>query len=430
MKPLSLLVLSLALAVCPGVLQSQVTPPQPPKGVNLGLTYKQGVKLSLLVLPVSGASGDSIARIISRDLDYSDRFNVFPSGSAPVVSGPLNYDLFAKLSVQGIIEASLLPTGWLRVAMHDVATKRVVNNQDFPLLPSVGTAAWRLGVHGISDQIEEWITGQRGIAQTRILYETSGRVWMIDSDGANPSPLTSSGMHAQWAPNGRAVVYSVMVPGRSPVMVLDVATGAQRALTAPGSSQDISPTVSPDGRTVAFARIGESGSDIYAVPFDGGPPRRISAGRGSDNTDPTFSPDGLRIAFTSGRTGHPEVYISDADGTNVEALTSAMYGERSWRSSPNWSSDGRLVAYQSRDQGAFQIMTINLRDQSVRGVTSEGRNDDPSWAPDSRHLVMTSTRSGVPQLWVVDAETGRARQLTRGGSARQSAWSPRLTGAP
>ena len=71
-------------------------------------------------------------------------------------------------------------------------------------------------------------------------------------------------------------------------------------------------------------------------------------------------------------------------------------------------------------------MTINLRDQSVKFVTNDGRNDDPSWAPDSRHLVFSSTRGGTRQLWIVDIETGRSRQLTFGSEARLSAWSPRL----
>jgi TolB protein len=153
-------------------------------------------------------------------------------------------------------------------------------------------------------------------------------------------------------------------------------------------------------------------------------------GRGSLNAQPSFSPDGRRLVFTSNRSGHPEVYITDVDGTDVDLLTSFDFGDQNYRASPDWSPDGRLVAFQSLVGGVFQVMTISLRDRSVKRVTSEGRNEDPSWAPDARHLVLTSTRTGSQQLFVVDTETGRARQLTRSGGSRMAAWSPSFVRGP
>jgi TolB protein len=129
----------------------------------------------------------------------------------------------------------------------------------------------------------------------------------------------------------------------------------------------------------------------------------------------------------SGRAGHPEIYTMDADGTNVDLLTPLDVGESAYRASPDWSPDGRQVAFQSRIAGTFQLLTVSLRDRALRQLTSDGSNEDPSWAPDGRHLVFVSTRSGVRQLWVMDAESGRTRQLTRGPAARQPAWSPRLS---
>ena len=116
----------------------------------------------------------------------------------------------------------------------------------------------------------------------------------------------------------------------------------------------------------------------------------------------------------------------DADGTGAELLTPFAFGDQYYRSNPDWSPDGRSVAFQSQIAGQFQIMTISLRDRSVKQHTSESTNEDPSWAPDGRHLVFTSSRSGVKQLWVLDTESGRVRQLTRNGGARLAAWSPRL----
>ncbi len=415
-------VLAVLIHLAPGVALAQE------KGVSLSIQYRPWQKTTLIVLPISGSNGDSIARMVSRDLDFSDRFTVVATSSVPAVSGPLNYELFTKLGVDGVVQATLLPSGWVRVALHDVGLKMVRNTKDFPLPAPALSASWRLAVHGVADGVEEWITGVRGIAQTRIAFTRSGRVWTVDSDGANVIPVTPGGMSPQWLPSGRAIVYSILDGARNPIMLTDLATGAQRVLVSESSVEHSAPVVSPDGRMLVYARGSDVGTDLYQRPIDGGASRRITVGRGRASTQPSFSPDGQRVAFMSDRSGHPEVYISDLDGTNTELLTAAAFGDRDYRAGPDWSPDGRLIAFQSRNGGTFQIMTINMRDQSVKQVTNDGRNDDPSWAPDSRHLVFTSTRSGTRQLWIVDIETGRARQLTFGPETRLSAWSPRLLG--
>lgn len=398
-------------------------------GVTLSLTVNgAGRKPSLLVLPIRGASGDSITAMLSRDLDFSDRFTIVPSSAAAEPNGPLNFPVFSKLAVDGVVQGTLLPSGWLRIALHDVAKAMVVFQKDFPLpaTSNLADAAWRFNVHLVSDGIEEFITGQRGIAASRIAFVREGRIWTVDSDGANARAVTSQGLSPQWLPNGRGLVYSVNLGVRDPIMITDLATGAQRTLTSANGMQDLAPAVSRDGRSIVFTRISDNGADLHVMPIDGGTPQRITVGRGKGSFQPSFSPDGQRIVFASDRSGRSDVYISDVDGTNVEALTAGSYGERGDRYAPDWSPDGRLVAYHGDVGGSVQVMTINLRDQSVKQVTTEGRNEDASWAPDARHLVFTSQRSGTRQLWITDIESGRTRQLTKGSAARLAAWSPRL----
>ena len=397
-------------------------------GVSLGLTrYGAGQKIALLVVPIRGVSGDSLGTMLARDFDFSDRFTLVPSSSVAEPNGPLNYDLFAKLAVDGIVQGTLLPSGWLRIVLHDVGKRAIQNQKDFPLPTPAGSPVWRMAVHGISDGIEEWIVGQRGISQTRLSFSRDNRIWTVDSDGANPHAVTPAGMSSAWTPNGRSLVYTVVGKDRNPLFVTEIASGAQRALTSSNGDLDITPAVSPDGRNVVFARVSDAGTDLHLVPIEGGAARRITVGNGRISSGPSFSPDGQRLVFSSDRSGHNEVYICDVDGTNQELLTTGAYGDRNYRVAPDWSPDGQVVAFGSLNGNAGQITTVRLKDQSMKMVTSDGRNEDPSWAPDARHLVFTSNRSGVRQLWVVDVETGRTRQLTRGAAARLSSWSPRLS---
>jgi TolB protein len=404
-----------------------------PQGVSLTLEYEAGRRIALMVLPIRGAAGDSIKTILERDLDFSDRFQHVPATAAPDFGAPLNYGLLARAGAAGVVQAQLLPSGWLRVLLHDVAGKAVRQQGDFPLPAAVNTDAWRLGVHAVSDAVEEWITGQRGIAATRIAFVRDGRVWVVDSDGANARAVTPRGLSPSWHPSGRYLAYHVLEEDRHRLAVTDLVTGAQRSLTNVHGALDNTPAIAPDGQAVAFTRSVEATagqSDLYVMPFEGGRAQRVSVSRGSINTAPSWSPDGRRLVFSSDRSGRNEIYISDADGTNVSLLTADAFGERNLRADPSWSPDGRLVAYSSLVGGRRQILTINLRDRAVSQVTSEGQNNTPAWAPDARHLVFASTRSGTEQLWVVDVESGRSRQLTRGAGARLAEWSPRLTVTP
>jgi TolB protein len=436
MRTLSTLVFGATLMLAASVGNAQDTTS---RGVRIGLTYQPGMKPGVMVLPATWLNGDSIRAIVERDLDFGDRITVIPStDSAGTMSrAPLNYALFGRLGAAALVQLSPTSSG-VRVIVHDVAKARVLEQSDFSLPLSPTTPEWRLAVHGVSDEVERWVTGVRGIATTRVVYVRDKQIRIVDSDGANDRVLAGGSAACSftcaspaWHPNGRVVAYTVMTETGTRLAVRDLGSNAVRWASATPYSIAITPAFSRDGSLLAYAFGSENGTDIHVAPaLSAGQARRITVGRGSENINPTFSPDGRKISFVSGRLGHPEVYITDADGTNVELLTQANVGEQAYRTSPDWSPDGRTIAYHAQIAGVFQIFTIGLRERVPRQLTSDASNEDPWWAPDSRHVVFTSTRSGVPQLFVMDVESGRVRQLTRGGGSRLGSWSPHLGSTP
>ena len=419
-------------AVLAGAIGAQQTP-EPPRGVRIGLSYGAGVKPGVIVMPVEAARGDSVRTIVQRDLDYGDRVTVISLDSAalrgltPAAGRGYNYPLFTRLGAAAIVR--LVPvTGGYRAEVHDVAARRVLRADTFTVAAARGSGQWRMEIHGISDEVERWITGTKGMSRSRIAFVRGSDVWIVDSDGANQRQLTRGALTLSpaWHPNGRLIAYSRYGTAGTRIELHDLQTGVRRVVRATPEGLNITPAFSPDGRYLFWATNREGGTEIVAASLDDlTSARRVTVGRGTDNTSPTFSPDGRKIAFMSGRAGQPEVYISDSDGTNVHLLTEFTMGGRSYRASPAWSPDGRLIAYQST-AGGFQIMVLNLRDRAVKQLTSEGVNEDPAWAPDGRHIVFTSSRSGVKQLWVIDSESGRLRQLTHAAGARLADWSPYL----
>jgi tol-pal system beta propeller repeat protein TolB len=290
--------------------------------------------------------------------------------------------------------------------------------------------SYRFRIHAIADQVEEWITGTRGAAGTRILYVQNGQVRMVDFDGANDRALTRP-VHAlspAWHPRGTAVTYSTMTESGTRITVLDLETGKTR-FVGRSSGMNITPTFTPDGQAVVYASGSEGGSDLYRQSLARNEQSvRLTSGDGFDYVSPIFGPDG-RLALFSNKMRYPQIFTMNADGSRLQLATSFVEGKRSYRTSPDWSPDGKTIAFQQQ-QGDFQIWLLNVRNGQMRRLTTKAENEDPSWSPDGRHLAFTSNRGGTKEIWIMDVRTGKSRQLTRAPGARLAAWSPYLGSAP
>jgi tricorn protease len=70
------------------------------------------------------------------------------------------------------------------------------------------------------------------------------------------------------------------------------------------------------GDTVVFVHA----EDVWTAAAGGGPARRLTDDEGSER-HPKFSPDGSLIAFTAEMDGNPDVFVMNADGSNLRRLT-------------------------------------------------------------------------------------------------------------
>ena len=67
---------------------------------------------------------------------------------------------------------------------------------------------------------------------------------------------------------------------------------------------------------------------------------------GFKSTFPAWSPDGRRIAFESDIGINSEIYMMNADGSDIVGLT-----DSAGSASPAWSPDGRRIAFLSDVDG-------------------------------------------------------------------------------
>ncbi|MFC5491991.1 hypothetical protein [Nocardioides caricicola] len=265
-------------------------------------------------------------------------------------------------------------------------------------------------------------------------------LWLVGADGADPARLTDAEgveLMPTWSPDGERVAYVSGAAWDSPtdLYVLDVDGGESEQLTSTPDRCESQPTWTPDGEELVYVSGScDAGPDgVFAIGLDGGEERELVAGASwpdigpdgrllysapvpgkpwyvqrlwvsepdgtgaRDVTPPgmasaseaTWSPDGGRIAFVV-PAGDPaadepaewneEIYVMDADGSDVRRLTTTP-GNDHWP--PSWSPDGRLLVYGADgDPASGELATVDLETLEVTPLTDDDAQDAfPSWRP-------------------------------------------------
>ena len=406
---------------------------QDPEGVRLGLLYQPEYQPGFVVLPFGGGgSAASAQAIIRQDLENSDRFKMAAAtGATP--GQAVNVALWKERGADWILEGTVTPRAGgltLRLVLHDAVYGQKKLDQPFNL-PAVGDPTFRLAVHAISDEVVRVITGDPGMAASRIAFVLQGRgskeIYMVDSDGENVQRVTTDGSIAlspAWSPDGTKLAYTSFRSGRPLLYERDLRTGRDRVVS---DRQGINstPAYSPDGGTLAFGTSVSGNTEVATMRAQGGGLQQQTTGNRFDSLSPSFSPDGRQIAFESNRLGQPHIYVMPVGGT-PRLVSEYVYGTPGYNTSPDWSPRGNQLAYHSRVRGIHQVVMVDLEKGTRRLLTNEGNNEDPSWSPDGRHLVFASKDREGGGLFVLDTVSGRVRTLLRGAGYGLPDWSDAL----
>lgn len=137
---------------------------------------------------------------------------------------------------------------------------------------------------------------------------------------------------------------------------------------------------------------------------------------------PAYGPDGRRIAFQSFRSGTPEIWLCDSDGSHLRQLTS--FGGP-FTNSPRWSPDGRQIVFYSSASGNRDIYVVRADGGGVpRQLTTDPSIDtNPAWSADGKWIYFSSERSGQAMIWKV-AEGGGEAAAVAGIQSGQAVESP------
>ena len=233
-------------------------------------------------------------------------------------------------------------------------------------------------------------------------------------------------------------------------------SGLRKVADDPALDRD--PAWSPDGSKIAFAStrdapVDANSYDIYVINADGtGEPIRISDQPGNE-FDPNCSPDGSKLLYvsTADTPGFPnpggdaEIYAMNPDGSGVSRLTDNTAAD----SMPDWSPDGKEIAFGSNRDGKRAIYKMNADGSGQAKIDYQapcvGTQDPdspsclgdgyPVWSPDGTKIAFLRSMYDwgyyYDNIYTMNTDgTGLSRPLFHRAGVGGFDWAPTSTATP
>jgi Tol biopolymer transport system component len=248
-------------------------------------------------------------------------------------------------------------------------------------------------------------------------------IYVVPVANGEPKRLTSDKDRAAitgvtWTPDGSEIVYASNLGGNFALWRIK-ASGGTPEKTGITFEFLANPSISRRGRLLAYARE-SSNINIWSLEIPLKPHAPLSPVKfissASEENSPQYSPNGNKVAFVSTRSGFYEIYVCDADGSNLIALTN--YHRPIITGSPRWSPDGKSIVFDSRLSDKSQIYTKRVDDTLPPRLVNSGLPGDdavPSWSVDGNWIFFSSTSVGRSEIWKVPVAGGEAIRLTHEG---------------
>lgn len=173
--------------------------------------------------------------------------------------------------------------------------------------------------------------------------------------------------------------------------------------------------VTGDGRQRLVYGRGFADSNVWRIDTPGpgmaGAPPVAAISTTRVDFLPSLSADGRRLAFVSDRSGDPQVWVADPDGSNAVQLTFPTFAPLP--GFPRWSADGSTVAFHADPAGRPDIAVVAAAGGTPKILTGPAENGAyPSYSRDGRWMYFCTVHQKEPRIWRMPSSGGAAAQVT------------------
>lgn len=307
------------------------------------------------------------------------------------------------------------------------------------------------------------MTANRGLTQ----------IYLMPIEGGEPRQLTKgerSSSSPRWSPDGKRLALISSQEGGAQIWTMDVASGEMKKITSISTGAS-DPVWSPDGRMLAFvsdifpecttddcnkerdekmesskvkAKIADrllfrhwnswkegKRTHVFVVSADGGAARDMTPGDYDappfslgGPPDYAFSPDSKELAFArntdkvEATSTNGDIFIVGVEGGEARRITESNRGADL---SPQYSPDGRFIAYRSQERAGFEsdrwrLMLYDRKTAQSRELMQnfDAYVDTFVFTPDSRYIYFASGERGRQPVYAVATTGGAPMKVLQG----------------
>jgi len=305
--------------------------------------------------------------------------------------------------------------------------------------------------------------------------KSTTQIYLVPLGGGETRQLTNdehSSSSPRWSPDGEKLAFVSARDGETQIWTIDVSSGALKKITSISSGAG-DPVWSPDSKWLAFAsdvypeckddaynkkradEVAQSKvkahvaerllyrhwkawkdglrTHVFVVSSAGGEARDLTPGDYDappfslgGPTDYAFSPDSKELAFVSNHdkveatSTNADVWIVSVRGGAARNITAANHG---YDGSPQFSPDGRFIAYRSQvtpgfESDRFRLMLYDRKTSRARSVTEplDSWVDEFTFTPDSQTIYLTAEERGKEPIYSVSVSGGPVKKVIAEGA--------------
>jgi serine/threonine protein kinase/Tol biopolymer transport system component len=261
---------------------------------------------------------------------------------------------------------------------------------DLNSYPTISLTAERTSIATVKSDIENNIWVTPGFDSSRAAQITQGRNLV-----GRPS----------WTPDGK-LICPIKAPVGSDLYLIDPITGNRKQLTADAGT-NYGPSASADGRYIVFISDRTGAPQVWRIDIDGSNAKQLT--QTAEDMDANISPDGRWVTYTS-CLNKCTVWKVGIDGGQPMQLTDRF------SQAPVFSPDGKQIACRYLDQPHGQYQLAILPSESGAPIKTfalpNGAITNWRWAVDGRALIYGVTQKGVTNLWSQPIDGSLPKQLT------------------